>query len=1758
MNRLIHYKLFLLLTCSLLISQVSADDYYWIGGSGNWSDINHWAQSSGGSVLHIQIPTSEDNVFFDKNSFSEADQTVTLNTENAICKSMDWTGANHNPTFYCAFGNNLRVYGSLTLIQNMNHNFDGTYSFESTTSGNTIKLNGKDFNSHIIFDGIGGSWTLLDSLLTLGNIYFKNGNINTNSQNVYCSNFFSSEATERTLNISNSLLYLNASFILGGKNLELSAGNSHIITYGDFTCISGDTLNFNDVTLPTGGTVNVQDVYANFQNILFEMAGSVDGTCFSDSISFINNASGSIIDQVSINELIITGAGSISGNNHILYATVGGACQIQNSNWIDHITIVKYTRIFGSNVINKIIIQDTAVINSSNQIGKIRISKTAYYYGNNTTENAYLNADGFFYGENIFDTLSLSSGCRYFLEHGKTQTINNTFNAEGNCTAPIFIKSDYNGLAATFQKTNGNINADYLSLRDIHCNGTGTFTAENSVDLGNNDGWNIETSGSKDLYWVNGSGDWDDPAHWSLSSGGSPGACPPTEIDNAFFDGASFNGPNEVFINTKIAVCRDMDWTGSASNAYLTGADTNFLKIYGSLTFSNAMDNQFPGEVHFEATEPNQFIDASGKRFNNDVRIQGRGGAWRLEDVFQVTDTLFHDEGFLTSNHYNIITGKYNSIDTNYRKLYLNQDTVFINDSSKCWQLNAHNLELDADSSVLVFNEMSARMRNFNGFWLIFNNVHFKGVGSTMSNMAYSVYNLITFDQFGRIRNNATIDTAIFYNGGLVTDADTIKTVMFYGFGTLEGNHIVEIAYYFEEGEMAAKNKVDTAYFYQKGTIYGANIVDTTIIYGTGVINGRNRIRTATLEGKGFFKGHNFFNDLFLAVSRSYSFGKNDTTTVIDTLLAMGRCTGPIFLISDEKGSASYLEKENGSIFIDFANMRDMHALGEGIPFQATNTVDLGGNENWDFYQPEAKALYWVGNSGNWSDSLHWAPVSGGEPGYCIPTPIDDVYFDENSFTEQSTVTINVDIAACHHMNWTGAKFEPKFTGDDSDLYIFGSLFLNPVMEFSFEGDLYFSSPDKGEQIRTDGNQIIAPLFFEGRGGSWYLQDALFADNVTQLSGDLFSQGNKLTFSNSFISMEGYPRGIFLDTSFINIGLPNQSGNWILQTDSLTLDADSTDIVSYGYVSNIGNSYSQNVVYDDILFKGNGGLACDSVYGYFDDITFEEPGSVSGWCTIDTLLFMDIGNVTGSDTINYSYFKGDGSLAGGHHVVNTALFFNDGTISGNCEVKMAIFNASGLVSDSNIIDTTIFYLNGFIQGSNIFKSKVLVHGNANISGTNVVQKDLIIHGVANIFEENNIYNALLLNWGYIGGYNQFNTLTLTPGKTYTLTANTTQTIIDTLNIRGNNCFPITLKSSSTQHVQAGIYMETGEVSGDFIVMKDIDASGDALFYAGGHSDNIINNTGWIWDNAPGYIYGLGADTAFLCDGQNIVLSTENFNGNNNTIYEWFDGTISPTYLVSQPGDYGLMVYYSDNCAVPGSIRVEGLPSPELDLGPDAEICEGTIFELPVSTQYASYLWSTGSTWDTIEVNQSGNYWLEVTNAEGCTDTDEITLNVIPAPQVDLGQNLILHNDESVVLDAGYPNGGHIWSTGDTTQTIAAYGVEGGAQYWVEVEYAGCFTSDSIWIDEYPYCIVDIPTAFTPNGDGVNDTLFVVGSGIQTLDFKLFNRYGELIFETNDISKGWDGNYFGTKQEQEVYVFYLKAICFDGLITEKKGNITLMR
>lgn len=100
-------------------------------------------------------------------------------------------------------------------------------------------------------------------------------------------------------------------------------------------------------------------------------------------------------------------------------------------------------------------------------------------------------------------------------------------------------------------------------------------------------------------------------------------------------------------------------------------------------------------------------------------------------------------------------------------------------------------------------------------------------------------------------------------------------------------------------------------------------------------------------------------------------------------------------------------------------------------------------------------------------------------------------------------------------------------------------------------------------------------------------------------------------------------------------------------------------------------------------------------------------------------------------------------------------------------------------------------------------------------------------------------------------------------------------------------------------------------------------------------------------------------------------------------------------------------------------------------------------------------------------------------------------------------------------------------------------------------------SVSNYVRAIPPAVLFVPNAFTPNGDGINETFNPKGQSITTFNMKIFNRWGEMLYETNDMLKGWDGTYNGEMSQQDVYIYKIKARGEIAGLIEQDGTVTLI-
>ena len=266
------------------------------------------------------------------------------------------------------------------------------------------------------------------------------------------------------------------------------------------------------------------------------------------------------------------------------------------------------------------------------------------------------------------------------------------------------------------------------------------------------------------------------------------------------------------------------------------------------------------------------------------------------------------------------------------------------------------------------------------------------------------------------------------------------------------------------------------------------------------------------------------------------------------------------------------------------------------------------------------------------------------------------------------------------------------------------------------------------------------------------------------------------------------------------------------------------------------------------------------------------------------------------------------------------------------------------------------------------------------------------------------------------------------------------------------------------------------------------------------------------------------------------------------------------------------------CSDTSAITIVVAPYPPANAGPDAVICSGFNASLS-ATGGSSYTWSPATYLSDPNIaNPMVNepaadiiYTVTVTDTLGCKKavTDAIRITVIPKLHVHAGNDTTIVEGEPLLL-SGTGAGNYVWSwlpatlpgwlSATSIRTPVATPSDN-IMYIVEgTDSHGCRGTDSVnilvfTVDPDMY----VPTAFTPNNDGINDIIKPILLGMKSLTyFRIFNRFGEEVYETTEKDKGWNGIFKGKPQDAGTFVWMAQGVTYKGQVKTKKGFVVLIR
>jgi gliding motility-associated-like protein len=350
--------------------------------------------------------------------------------------------------------------------------------------------------------------------------------------------------------------------------------------------------------------------------------------------------------------------------------------------------------------------------------------------------------------------------------------------------------------------------------------------------------------------------------------------------------------------------------------------------------------------------------------------------------------------------------------------------------------------------------------------------------------------------------------------------------------------------------------------------------------------------------------------------------------------------------------------------------------------------------------------------------------------------------------------------------------------------------------------------------------------------------------------------------------------------------------------------------------------------------------------------------------------------------------------------------------------------------------------------------------------------------------------------------------------------------------------------------------------------------------------NIIGTYGYVWT------VGICTDTAFVfvnaaptitpvvanitCN--NAVGSiTAQTNGSSPFTYQWSDGNTTDSITTATAGtSYTVTVTDANQCTSTATASVGNLITPVNIADSLYDVtCYGynngkIVLYVSPAGQY-TYGWSDNETTDSISGLSPGTYTVVATDSNGCHNTATYTitspagadtLSITPVDTLTtLGDTIQLNSN----LTGMYPAITYSWTPDsglscnncpnpmlvpvDTNRDV----------YKLVITYNnGCTATDSAIVTAKANDLIGIPTAFTPNGDGKNDTFFIPATSVKEFKMNIYDRWGQQIFSTTDVGAGWDGTFKGKGEPEEIYMYFFTIVYLDGKSVVKEGTLMLQR
>jgi gliding motility-associated-like protein len=275
---------------------------------------------------------------------------------------------------------------------------------------------------------------------------------------------------------------------------------------------------------------------------------------------------------------------------------------------------------------------------------------------------------------------------------------------------------------------------------------------------------------------------------------------------------------------------------------------------------------------------------------------------------------------------------------------------------------------------------------------------------------------------------------------------------------------------------------------------------------------------------------------------------------------------------------------------------------------------------------------------------------------------------------------------------------------------------------------------------------------------------------------------------------------------------------------------------------------------------------------------------------------------------------------------------------------------------------------------------------------------------------------------------------------------------------------------------------------------------------------------------------LGPDVSF-CIGASATLNPGVFAG-----YVWNNLAVTPTLQVTSTGTYYVTVTNAAGCTATDTLVVQNVyPLPAPNLGSDQTFCDGNSITLNPGS-FANYEWQNAATTSTFPVTTSGNYFVSVTDINGCENADTVSITVFPLPVFSLGVDLdICPGDNLEIFPSGISGPvSYLWNDQSTDASLIIY--DAGVFYLTVTDGNICDYTDTVHVNIVCPPTIYVPNAFTPNLDEINPIFRAYGTNVKEFQMDIYDRWGRLIYTINELNEGWDGTLNGNLAPIGQYVY----------------------